>query len=74
MMEFHAEIEMQEQKPSLLGLCLARRKKAKPIDTTQIFHGFVLYFARCTLASPKLGCISEIKINADLFCISLDLN
>ncbi|MDO4201004.1 MAG: hypothetical protein Q4D25_02595, partial [Bacteroidales bacterium] len=33
----------QEQKPSLLGLCLARRKKAKPIDTTQIFHGFILW-------------------------------
>ena len=24
----------QEQKPSLLGLCLARRKKAKPIDAS----------------------------------------
>ncbi len=43
MMEFHAEIEMQEQKPSLLGLCLARREKAKPIDHTQFFQGFVLW-------------------------------
>ena len=23
---------------------------------------------------PKIGCISEMKINLDLFCISLDLH
>ena len=27
-----------------------------------------------TLASPKVGCISEIKININLFCISLNLH
>ena len=26
------------------------------------------------LATPKIGCISKIKINADLFCILLDLH
>ena len=37
---------------------------------------FILYCPHLfvPLISSKVGCISEIKINGDLFCISLDLH
>ena len=39
-----------------------------------IMKNLVFFSLIRTLASPKVGCISEIKININLFCISLNLH
>jgi len=36
--------------------------------------GFLLLSLHRTLATPKVGCTSEIKIKTIIFCISLDLD